>query len=244
MSSQPNHSLIDGLACLEALALAGEPVGCRELARRLELHPVRANRLLKSLAEAGFARQDGQRRYLPGPGFHVLAAVATHGSGLLRRALPHLDHLLKESGAVVALGVLWRDRVCYLFHGDARTPTAAALGRTLLYPAVDSSIGQVLLAAGGAKERRPALAGLAPGARAALERDLAAVRSRGHSCLVHTGAHGARHHSIAVPVDDPPLAGLACTGLPLDRPVEPVVRLLAATAALIVHGGAAHAAGA
>ncbi len=242
MSSQPNHSLIDGLSCLEALALAGEPVGCRELARRLGLHPVRANRLLKSLADVGFARQDAQRRYLPGPGFHVLAAVATHGSGLLRRALPHLDRLIKDSGAVVALGVLWRDQVCYLFHGDAHTSTAEALGRTRLYPAAESSIGQALLAARDRAERTPALAGLAPAARKTVERELAEVRARGHSCLVHTGRNGTRHHSIGVAVGDPSLAGLACTGVALDRPVAPVVEMLVATAKLIAEPESGHGA--
>jgi DNA-binding IclR family transcriptional regulator len=205
MSSQPNQGILDGLVCLEALAAAGEPVGCRELARRLDLHHVRANRLLKSLVDAGFARQDRNRRYLPGPAFHVLAALATHGSGLLRRALPHLQRLARASGAVVALGVMWRGQVCYLYHGDARTPAAEALGRTRLVPASESSIGTVL-----------------------------AEPSRGHVCLEHRSDQRATaHHSIAVPVGAPPIAGLACTGVPLDAPVAPIVSLLTATAAAI-----------
>lgn len=199
MSSQPNQGIRDGLLCLEALAVAGEPLGCRELARRLDLHHVRANRLLKSLAEAGFARQDAQRRYLPGPGFHVLAALATHGSGLLIRALPELERLARDTAATVALGVLWRDQVCYLFHGNASTPAAEALGRTRLLAARDSSIGQALL--------HP---------------------KRSHICLRH-----GQHHSLAVPVGDPAIAGLACTALALDRPLPPLIAQLTATAARI-----------
>jgi DNA-binding IclR family transcriptional regulator len=230
--SQPNQSLIDGLGCLEALAVAGEAVGTRDLARRLGIHHVRANRLLKSLAEAGFAEQDAKRRYRPGPGFHVLAVLAMHGSGLLRRALPHLERLARDTGATVALGMLWRDQVCYLFHGDAATPAAEALGRTRLVAAADSSIGHILLAGRGAAAQDAALAGLPAGRLRAVKRALATAGRAGHACLEHA-ADGRRHHSIAVAVGAPAFAGIACTALPLDRPVAPVVAALARAAAAI-----------
>ncbi|PZU27671.1 MAG: transcriptional regulator, partial [Stenotrophomonas sp.] len=35
-NAQPNQSLIDGIATLQALASSPEPVGCRELARQLD----------------------------------------------------------------------------------------------------------------------------------------------------------------------------------------------------------------
>ena len=57
MSSQPNKSLIDGLACLQALAMQPEPVACRALARELDLNVMRANRLLRTLADVGLAHQ-------------------------------------------------------------------------------------------------------------------------------------------------------------------------------------------
>jgi DNA-binding IclR family transcriptional regulator len=205
MSSQPNHGVLDGLLCLEALAVAGEGVGTRALARQLGLHPVRVNRLLKSLAEKGFARQDADRRYMPGPAFHVLAALATHGSGLLRRALPHLQALAVSQNATVALGVLWRDQVCYLYHGDARTPPAEALGRTQLHPAATSSIGVILM--------DPA---------------------RGHACLRH-GTEARPHLSIAVPVANPAIAGLACTAVPVTTHLPPLIERLHATATEIAH---------
>ena len=33
LGAQPNQSLIDGMATLQALATSAEPIGCRELAR-------------------------------------------------------------------------------------------------------------------------------------------------------------------------------------------------------------------
>lgn len=211
MSSQPNHSVIDGLACLQALALAGEGVGCGEMARRLNLHPVRANRLLKSLAEGGFVRQDQRRRYLPGPAFHVLAAAAASGSGLLRRAVPHLTRLAHDTGAVVALGVRWRDRVCYLWHGDAAAGSEA-LGAVRDHDAASSSIGRVLLAA-----------------EAGDDGNLQRIAAQGWACLTH-GDAGHPHLSVAVPVGHPPIAGLACTGVPMDADLPALVdRLRAAS---------------
>ena len=64
--------LRDGLACLSALCAAAEPVGGRAIARQLDLNHVKVNRLLMTLAELGYARQDEQRRYHPAAGMHVL----------------------------------------------------------------------------------------------------------------------------------------------------------------------------
>lgn len=144
MPAQPNQSVIDGIACLQALAGSDEPVAGRDLARELGLEPTRVNRLLGTLRHLGLAEQDERRRYRPGPGIHVLAAQAMYGSGLLRRALPALD-LLRDTGLVIALGVLWRDKVAYLYHGQADQPASQAIGRVGLYPASKSGLGLAIL---------------------------------------------------------------------------------------------------
>lgn len=143
--AQPNPSLIDGLACLQALASSREPIGSREMARMLGLEHTRVNRLLKTLAGLGLAEQDERRKYHPGPAIHVLAAQSQFGSGLLRRAIGPLESLY-VFGHVVALGVLWRDQTTYLFHGHPSHPPAHGLGHERLYPATSSGIGMVLLA--------------------------------------------------------------------------------------------------
>src|SRR5687767_1336816 len=114
--AQPNQSLIDGLTVLQALAVAAGPVGGRALARELNLEPTRVNRLLKTLAFLGMAEQTSDRKYFPGPGMHILAARALYGSGLVTRAMPYLEQLVARYDRVVALGVLWRDQVSYLYH--------------------------------------------------------------------------------------------------------------------------------
>ena len=143
--AQPNQSLIDGLTVLQALAVASGPVGGRALARELHLEPTRVNRLLKTLAYLGMAEQTSDRKYLPGPGMHVLAARSLYGSGLVTRAMPQLEALARYD-RVVALGVLWRDQVSYLYHWQPGLTPVQAVGRLNAYPASQSSIGRILLA--------------------------------------------------------------------------------------------------
>jgi DNA-binding IclR family transcriptional regulator len=145
LPAQPNQSLIDGLSVLQALAGSGKAIGSRELARMLDMEPTRANRLLKTLAAIGVAEQQADRKYIPGPGMHVLSAQSLHGSGLIREVVPHLEKL-RQPGRITAMGVLWRDQTCYLYHANHQTPTPMAMGAGELYPASQSGIGRVMLA--------------------------------------------------------------------------------------------------
>ena len=89
-------------------------------------------------------RQDEQRRYLPAAGLHVLAALAAHGSGLMRQAQPVVLDLHRQlPQATVAIGVLWQDQVAYLYHAHPQTLASAPLPR--LHPVGQSSIGQLLV---------------------------------------------------------------------------------------------------
>jgi DNA-binding IclR family transcriptional regulator len=146
LPAQPNQSLIDGLAVLRALAVAGEPVGSREMARRLALEPTRVNRLLKTLASIGVARQTADRRYVPGPAMHVLSVQAVYGSGLLRRAARAVERL-RPLKLHVAVGVLWQRHVVYLYQWRPGRSSDDALAVSGLYPAEHSGVGVPLLAA-------------------------------------------------------------------------------------------------
>ena len=145
LPAQPNQSLIDGLSVLQALAGSGKAIGSRELARLLDMEPTKANRLLKTLAAIGVTQQQPDRKYVPGPGMHVLSAQSLHGSGLIRDVVPHLEKLL-QPGRIAAMGVLWRDQTCYLYHANHEMPTPMAMGAAELYPASRSGIGRVMLA--------------------------------------------------------------------------------------------------
>jgi DNA-binding IclR family transcriptional regulator len=146
MSSQPNQSLIDGIRCLQYLVSSGRAIGCRELARLMGINTTRVNRLLMTMASIGLTMQDEQRRYLPGPGIHALAAQAIRGSALFSQALPLLESYAPKD-IVVAMGVLWEDQVIYIYHSEPGTQVTQALAGFHMLPAWQSVIGMALLAA-------------------------------------------------------------------------------------------------
>lgn len=234
LNSQPNQSLIDGIATLQALATSSEPAGCRELARRLDIDPTKVNRLLKTLAYLGIARQTADRKYAPGPGMHVLAAQSLFASGLIRRALPVLE-ALRRFGHTVALGVLWEKNVSYLFHAPPGVEASHGLGRIGLLPATTSGIGIVLLSEHEDQEVRELYAAVDipqfPGGVEQLLAKLGEVRRLGYA-RVHV-ADARDHHVIAVSTGDPAHAGVAVSGWIPEAATPPIVEALQAAAAEI-----------
>jgi len=206
--AQPNQSLAGGLDCLLHLVSAARPVGSRETARALGMDPTRTNRLLGTLAHLGLAQRTPQRKYVVGPGVHTLAAMSLRGSQLLNRALPVIRRLIRDTRLTVALGVLWRRHVCYLYHGGPDRPVEAAIAGHHLYPAQESIIGKILLAHRDKADTQTVFRQTAPTPKPARDlraflKDLEHTRKRGYA-LSST--------SIAVAVGDPPVAGLALAG--------------------------------
>lgn len=212
-NAQPNQSLIDGIATLQALAVSPEPVGNRELARQLGFNPTRVNRLLKTLAYLGIARQTANRKYTSGPGMHVLAAQSLFASKIVQNAMPALENL-RRFGLTIALGVLWNDNVSYLFHAPPGMDTTQGLGRIGLLPASSSGIGMALLAehddAHVAElyddKEVPGFDDGLPGLLAAL----AEVRAQGYA-RVRVGENHDRH-TIALGVSHPAFAAVGMSG--------------------------------
>ena len=227
LGSQPNQGLIDGIATLQALATAPEPVGCRELARRIGLDTTKVNRLLKTLTYLGIARQTPDRKYTSGPGMHVLAAQSLFASGLMRRALPLLEGL-RRFGHTVALGVLWKESVSYLFHAPPGIEAARGLGRIGLLPATISGIGMVLLSELDGERVSEIYAGKDipnfPDGLAQLQDKLAEIRRLGYA-RVHV-ADDRDHHVVAVSSGDPGHVGIALSGWIPDGSTAPLVEAL------------------
>ncbi len=223
LPAQPNQSLLDGLALLQALAASEEPMGVRELARQLGWNPMRINRLLKTLAFAGMARQTPDRRYVAGPAMHVLSVQALGSGGLLRRSIEPVEKLPRSKHAV-ALGVLWQDKVCYLFHAGVGQSLTSALGAHDLYPATQSSIGMMLLS----QMRDEAVDTLfathpTPGYpnQRSLHRKLAEIRKLGYAFI----QQGPNQASVAVAIGEPAYAALALAHA-TDRQVPGLVEQL------------------
>jgi DNA-binding IclR family transcriptional regulator len=145
LPAQKINGLIDGIAVLQELAIQSEPVSGLHLARELGLEPTKVNRILKTLAFLDLAYRTTSRKYTVGPSMHVLAAQSMAASGLIRKAVKHLDKL-SEYGHIVAFGMLWRDKVTYLYHRSPTDDLISGITRLQPLPATRSSIGLALLA--------------------------------------------------------------------------------------------------
>lgn len=198
LPAQPNQSLIDGMACLQAVATSPEPVGVRKLARELGLEPSRVSRLLGTLAHLGFARRTPSRRFEPGPAMHVLSAQALRGSRMLQKAFPFLTALgAGNPGLNVALGVLWHDQVCYLYHGRPGALPDPGIFHFDPFPVAKSTIGLTILAHSADPVPK--------GVRAS---DLRGIRRDGWCVLDRGGGE----RSVAVPLGNPAVAAIAFAG--------------------------------
>ena len=144
MSSQPNQSLIDGIRCFQELTTAGRPLGNKELAEKLDINVIKVNRLLRTLKSIGMAEQNAQKKYMPGPVVHILAAQSFHSSALFRAATQVAIRNAFDD-RTLAIGTLWQDSVVYMYHAQPHQNPAEGLGGYHLYHASQSSIGQVLL---------------------------------------------------------------------------------------------------
>jgi DNA-binding IclR family transcriptional regulator len=217
MSSQPNQSLIDGLACLQLLASARKPSGSREMARNLDLDNTRVNRLLKTLASIGLAQQDSKKKYTIGPGIHALTAQSLFGSSILKQTLPLIQEL-PYKGVTVALGVLWRGHVTYLYHGEIGENIEKGIGRIGLVPALNSSIGKLLLS----YEDDETIEGLRVNSdrhphKGPLFKEIKMIRKNSYA-EIRSEQGGV---SLALPIGEPPVMGLALAGIPAGKSIEP-----------------------
>lgn len=217
LPAQPVNGLVDGLRLLQELAVREEPVSGLELARELGVEPTRMNRLLKTLDYLGMADRTPDRRYQAGPGVHVLAAQAMSKSKLLRFSAKRLE-AISAPGCIKALGVLWSDKVSYLFHKGPGADLLSSLGGHKTYAATMSSIGMALLAELEEAELDALYAGKpTPGFASldALKRELEQGRARGYGRLETSP----KNLSVAIVIGSPAKGAAAISG-PLSPEAE------------------------
>lgn len=224
LPAQVNQSLRGGIECLFQLVSADYPMGCSDMADALGMELTRVNRLLGTLAAMGIARRTRDRKYIPGPGLHLLSALSMRGSHLLSTGLPVLKKLAEQTASGVALGVLWQTQVCYLFHGKTGD-LDAAIAPGNLYPAEQSSIGRMLLSHRPDNDVRGRFTDHAD--LDGFIKQLTTIRKQGYS----PAPDG---KSLAVAVDQPPIAALAVMNPVAGQCPESLIQYLHAAAEEIV----------
>lgn len=146
LPSQPILGIVHGMEVLQLLASSGRELSGSEISKSLNIEKTKVSRILKTLAHKGFAKSSVSRKYELGPAIHVLSAQILYGSKLIKSALKYLMELT-ELNSVVAMGVLWKDKVAYSYHWEPNIgiEPIGGLGRVELFPATQSSVGMVLL---------------------------------------------------------------------------------------------------
>jgi DNA-binding IclR family transcriptional regulator len=118
------------------------------VAEELCVAPSTAHRLLSALAQAGFAVQDEDRAYVPGPAYVRLRVPASHPDALVALVAPYLHDLAVATGETTHLMIMERStttvRFIHSVEGTAALRVASRTGAVI--PAHLTSGGKALLA--------------------------------------------------------------------------------------------------
>lgn len=129
------------------LLLRGEKsLSVKDAARKLDVAPSTAHRLLGALAHRGFAAQDSERRYRPGPALGEVLAEPVSLGRLRQAARGPLSELQEEVGETVQLMILRGGNIQFVdgIEGPAALRVTARVGDQM--PAFCSAGGKALLA--------------------------------------------------------------------------------------------------
>lgn len=207
-------SLAKGLKALEMLIVAGE-AGATDVARALALDKSAASRMLKTLAECGFAVQGHDRRYRAGPKLRARDSGSglPGGASIREHARPLLQHIYEATRETAHLAIRADDQVLYLDKIDTDQPLRVDRPVGTLAPLHCTALGKVLLAFSDARLPRN-LAGYTartPVNEAELKAALADVAARGFATDDEEFAPGIR--CVAAPLRNPAGQVVAAIGL-------------------------------
>lgn len=125
MAAEKNQSLERGLTILNLLDSAGEPLGVRQIARDIDVSPAIVQRLLGTLLEHGYVRQDSEtQRYRIGYAAYSLGASMNAQDECVAVAETVLKRLASDMHLNGYLGVLDGSRLIYALSVQSEGPIA------------------------------------------------------------------------------------------------------------------------
>lgn len=210
--------MLDLLAAHPGLTLS-------EVAERIDQPPSTVHRLLHAMAARGIVESDpSTQAWNIGPATFRLGSAFMRRSGIVERARPVLQALMRHTGETANLGILNGDAVLFVSQAETQETIRAFFPPGTRSPLHASGIGKALLAFGRPEILRACLEG--PGlarftdktltSPEALMADLARIRSRGFSFDDEERTTGMR--CIAAPVFD--LTGEAVAGVSVSGPTS------------------------
>jgi DNA-binding IclR family transcriptional regulator len=141
-----NLSLERGLAVLNLLKESDEPIGVRELSRRLDQSAAAVQRILNTLAEYGYVEQIVEsRRYRLGHSVLELARFILRKDRLIGLAEKELQVLADEGCFNAFLAVRRRDQGLYLLTVQSKSPVIIRSSPGETFPLHSTALGKALL---------------------------------------------------------------------------------------------------
>jgi IclR family acetate operon transcriptional repressor len=228
---------------LEIMADAGGIMGLSQLAAHSALPVPTIHRLIRTLLDLGYVRQEPSREYALGPRLMKLGDGATALIGVW--ALPHLRTLVTELGESANLAMLDGDQVVYVAQAPGRHsmrmftevgrrtwPHATAVGKAMLAQLSDEQVAAI-----SRRGDLPALTQYTITDPTALVTELAEVRRRGYAMDEQEQELGVRCVAVALPTR-PAREAVSISG-PLTRMTDELVAravpLLTIAAANLAH---------
>ena len=206
------QSLERAFVILETMVDAGGTIGLSNVARELGLPVATIHRIVRTLVDLGYVRQELSRQYTLGPRLIRLGAAASAQLG--NWAAPYLSELVEELGETANLAMLDGDQIVYIAQEPGRHSLRmfTEVGRRV--DAHCTAVGKSLLAL------RPAVEVLALLRRTGMEahtvntitapaefaKAMTAIREVGYAVDEGEQEIGVRCVAVAVPGAPAPLA--------------------------------------
>jgi DNA-binding IclR family transcriptional regulator len=189
-ASEPGvRAVTRALDLLIELSRWDRPAGLTELARRVDLHPTTALRLLESLRSRRLVHQTASRTYVLGAKNFELGSAYLRNVSVWSQANQLADDLAAKTGETASVGVLDAGQILYIAIARGQQDMGIASAPGTRHPAYCTSLGKAVLADLPGEVvlevlRKDPPVQLTPNTVtniADLQRDLATIRRRGYS---------------------------------------------------------------
>src|SRR5690349_12394523 len=221
------QSIERAFSLLELMADAGGTLGLSQLANQSGLPLPTIHRLLRTLVDLGYIRQESSRQYVLGPRLIRLGDASSRMLSVWAR--PHLARLVDELGESANLAMLDGDEIVYVAQAQSRhsmrmftevgrrvLPHCTAVGKAIMARMPEEQVLDLLRRTGMPVHTEHTITD--PGA---FTEALRWVDEHGYALDDEEQEHGVRCVAVAVP-DAPSRLGLSVSG-PATRMTPQVV---------------------